>query len=152
MGRWVRPFPEREWADQSSCRASGNGVHLIPVCSHPGWPCSTGTAMSWITCPSPSSTTFSRASCTSTPRASGHTALRCALPLTSANTLAPPVSVVPCFSAASVSPSPHLDYSPRLLAQAPTVWGPSETLGIPYSTVIFGQTFLWSPGWGWVRA
>lgn len=73
MGCWVNPFPEREWAGQS-CLASGTDVYLIPASFHPGWPCSMGTATSWTTCPSRSSTTFSRASCTSTPRASSHTA------------------------------------------------------------------------------
>lgn len=132
--------PEREWADQSSRLASGKAVCLITISPPPGWPCSMGTATWWITCPSPSSTTFSRASCTSTPRASGCTALCSTLPLSSANTLAPPVSVSPlCLSCLSVSPSPHLDCSPP---PPPTVWGPAEHHGVPYSAVIFGQTFL----------
>ena len=80
-------------------------------------------ATSWITCPSRSSTTFSRASCTSTPRASGHGALCSTLPWSSANTPAPRRLCPSRFSPASVFPSPHLDCFPHLLTQPPTVWG-----------------------------
>ena len=85
-------------------------VHLIVVSSSTGWPCSMGTAMLWITCPSQSSITSSRVSCTSTPRASGYPALCSILPVSSANTLSDPG-----FSPASLFLCLHLDCSPHWL-------------------------------------
>ena len=110
-------------AGQSSGLAFRKACLLISVSSQPGWLCSTGMATSWITCPSRSSTTFSRASCTSTPRASGHGALCSTLPWSSANTPAPRRLCPSRFSPNSVFPSPHLDCFPHLLTQPPTVWG-----------------------------
>lgn len=79
--------------------------------------------MWWITCPSRSSTTFSRASCTSTPRASGHTAFCSTLPSSSANTGPSSLSGPLFLSRLSVSPPPHLDCSPPSLTRPSTVWG-----------------------------
>lgn len=126
--------------------------HLTTVSSHPGWPCSTGTATWWITCPSRSSTTFSRANCTSTPRASSRTA---SAPL---SPRPPPtrwplqsLSVPPFLSCLSVSPSPRLDCSPHLLTQPSTVWG---TCREPQHTLFGSHLWTDSPlisGPGWVR-
>ena len=108
-------------------------------------------ATSWITCPSRSSTTFSRASCTSTPRASGHGALCSTLPWSSANTPAPRRLCPSRFSPASVFPSPHLDCFPHLLTQPPTVWGnlqrtPQRT---PAPQPSLDQLFSRLRVWGW---
>lgn len=89
--------------------------------------------MSWIICPSRSSTTFSRASCTSMPQASSHTASSPLSPRPPPTHWPLQSLSVPLFlSCLSVSPSPHLDCSPHLLTQAPTVWGtcrePTHTL------------------------
>lgn len=112
-----------EWAGASFRLGQGRRP-LTPVSSRPGWPCSTGTATWWTTCPSRSSTTFSRASCTSTPRASSPPGAPLRSPLvlrqhTGPSSLCPS----PRSSPASVAPSPPLDCSPHLLAQPCRVWG-----------------------------
>lgn len=126
------------------------GCPLISVSSQPGWLCGTGMATSWITCPSQSSTTFSRASCTSTPRASGHGRSPHS-PWASANTGPPaasvhPVSLPPPFFRLLI-----LTGFPTLLTQPPQCGGPCRE----HHSVPLLRSHRWtnssaSPGWGWV--